>query len=57
MTKQQKKVFVIYETIIKRVNDKQRICQSPGCSDYTINSHLMQRNGVLSHITENSHLI
>ncbi len=57
MNKQQKKILGIYQTIISRATAKKRKCQSPGCSDYSINSHLMQRNGVLSHITENSHLI
>lgn len=31
-------------------------CMCPGCSELAINSHLLQRHGVLSHITEKGHL-
>lgn len=30
-------------------------CMAPGCSQKAINSHLLQRHGVLSHIVENGH--
>jgi len=52
-----KKTLSIFRKIINRVNDQKRICQSPGCANDAINSHLLQRNGVLSHISENAHLI
>lgn len=57
ISKDTKKALNILRTIINRVNDQRRICQSPGCTNDSINSHLLQRNGILSHITENSHLI
>lgn len=31
-------------------------CMCPHCSDSAINSHLLQRHGLLSHIVENGHL-
>lgn len=31
-------------------------CMCPHCSDPAINSHLLQRHGLLSHIVENGHL-
>lgn len=47
-----KKVFA---GIAKNLKNKKWDCMLPGCSNMAINSHLLQRNGVLSHIIENGH--
>lgn len=31
-------------------------CMCPKCTEKAINSHLLQRHGILSHVTENNHL-
>lgn len=37
--------------------DKQKWeCMCPGCCERAINSHLLQRNGILNHIAKNGHL-
>ncbi|MDN3587169.1 hypothetical protein QWY86_10850 [Pedobacter aquatilis] len=53
----QKKQLSIYQSIAKNVNNKKWTCYQPGCFNDAINSHLLQRNGILSHIAENSSLI
>jgi hypothetical protein len=47
----------ILETIINNSQSKNWQCQCPGCSDVAINSHLLQKNGILNAIKENGHLI
>ena len=43
---------------IQRASDrKKRKCVLDDCNNYAINSHLLQRNGILSNISENGHLI
>lgn len=43
---------------IHRASDrKKRKCILNGCNNYAINSHLLQRNGILNNISENGHLI
>lgn len=34
-----------------------RLCYTPGCENYSINSHVLQKNGVLNHIVENGFLM
>ncbi len=43
--------------IQKNVDSKKWKCLHPGCKDDAINSHLLQRNGILNNIVENGHLI
>lgn len=31
-------------------------CMCPNCNEHAINSHLLQRNGILNHVAENGHL-
>ena len=31
-------------------------CMCPNCNENAINSHLLQRNGILNHVAENGHL-
>lgn len=40
----------------KNIIKKKWQCMCPYCSDPAINSHLLQRHGVLTHIIENGHL-
>ncbi len=43
---------------INRIADrKKRKCIIEGCNNFSINSHLLQRNGLLNNISVNSHLI
>ncbi|MBL0127056.1 MAG: hypothetical protein IPP83_06275 [Flavobacteriales bacterium] len=46
----------ILEAIDKNVNSKSWPCLYPGCQEVAINSHLLQRNSVLSTLVENGHL-
>lgn len=43
--------------IYKNVYSKKCHCLEPTCDKEAINSHLLQRNGILSTITEKGHLI
>jgi len=47
----------ILAQIYKHVNEKKWTCLDPKCSDFAINSHLLQQKGVLDQITENGHTI
>lgn len=40
----------------KDIVKKKWLCMCPHCTDLAINSHLLQRHGVLSHIVEKGHL-
>lgn len=43
---------------IQRASDKKkRKCVISGCNNNAINSHLLQRNGILNNISENGHVI
>lgn len=44
------------EGIQKNVDKKSWQCLYPNCTQPAINSHLLQRNGILSNLTENGHL-
>lgn len=39
-----------------KCNKRNRQCMCPGCSENAINSHLLQRNGVLNHVAEDGHV-
>lgn len=45
--------FAAQEQVLKKEKWK---CMCPNCSENAINSHLLQRHGVLSHIAEEGHL-
>jgi hypothetical protein len=47
----------IIQQINKNVLNKDWKCLYPNCGSSAINSHLLQKNGILSQISENSHLI
>lgn len=53
----QKEVMAIIAQIHKNVLKKDYICLSPKCTEMSINSHLLQQNGVLNNLAENNHLI
>lgn len=40
----------------QKVFDKQRVCCFPGCNEIAINSHILEKNGILKNIAENNHL-
>lgn len=44
------------QKIFESVRSKRRKCMCDGCNAMAINSHLLQRHGVLSHIVEKGHL-
>ena len=52
--KQQMKTL---QGITKNVHTMRHHCQVDGCEEAAINSHLLQRNGILNNIAENNHLI
>ncbi len=53
---EQREKFKILAQIRKNVSGKQWKCIEPDCGRMAINSHLLQRNGILSNITDNGHL-
>lgn len=46
-----------YSKIEKNVLDRKWKCIHKNCTNTSINSHLLQRNGILNNITENGHII
>jgi len=40
----------------KQAKEKANTCLHPGCNKKAINSHIMQKNGILSSISEDNHL-
>jgi len=52
--KQFKKVV---SEIYKHVNEKKWGCIIDGCVEVAINSHLLQKNGILNNVTEKGHII
>jgi hypothetical protein len=47
----------ILSQIYKNVYSKKWICFDPSCNENSINSHLLQQNGMLNEISENGHFI
>lgn len=41
---------------LKFAKTKINICYHPDCNEKSINSHILQRNGILNHISKNSHV-
>lgn len=52
---QQKKDFKVFEDIFKKAHEKKYKCLL--CSEDAINSHLLQKNGILNLISSNGHVI
>lgn len=50
-TERQKRQFA--QQLFKKVQQKKRQCFEEGCSSKTINSHILQKNGIISQIMEN----
>jgi hypothetical protein len=57
MGKEQKKRLAEINKIDQRVDEKKWNCIIENCSEKSINSHLLQQNGILSNITENGFII
>lgn len=55
MGKQQ--IKSILNKTYKKSFDKKRICNIDGCSEKSINSHVLQKNGILNVISENGHVL
>ena len=47
----------IFSEINKHVNGKKWECIIDGCNESAINSHLLQKNGILNNVVENGHII
>ena len=47
----------ILSIITKKLDDKNQGCLFDGCSNVAINSHLLQKNGIINHIAEEGHII
>ncbi|MBX0290831.1 hypothetical protein K3G63_10300 [Hymenobacter sp. HSC-4F20] len=56
MSKQIKIELFTLEKINTKVKSASRICFEQGCNNHAINSHILQKNGILSTITTNGHL-
>lgn len=56
-TKEQLKIMGIVRNIRKNVMNKNWGCMCDGCTDKAINSHLLQRHGVLDNIMEDNHVV
>ncbi|MCJ7449136.1 MAG: hypothetical protein MUO72_15765 [Bacteroidales bacterium] len=56
-TSKEKQIQEVLNTTFKRANDKSRICCVPGCNKPAINSHILQKNGILNGIAQNRHII
>tara|TARA_R110000868_G_scaffold29420_8_gene109464 strand:+ start:5106 stop:6125 length:1020 start_codon:yes stop_codon:yes gene_type:complete len=54
---QQKIKAKVYQEIFNRAIKKKRSCFHPDCKEQSINSHILQRNGILSTIAEESHVM
>jgi len=52
-----RKIQNVVAGIAKNVNRKNWLCLVNGCSQNAINSHLLMRHGVLSHVAENGKLV
>ena len=52
----QKQVLHIYSNIRKRVKELNYPCMCNGCQRTAINSHLLQKHGILSQVFENGHM-
>ncbi|QOG88770.1 hypothetical protein HUE46_01340 [Flavobacterium columnare] len=50
------KIAKIFADCAQQAKDKTNICMFPGCTKKSINSHIMQKNGILSSIAEDNHL-
>jgi len=46
----------IFTDCSKLAKEQTNICMYPGCNEKAINSHIMQKNGILSSIAEDQHL-
>jgi hypothetical protein len=57
MSKVDKERLKIMSNISKNVQNKEWNCLFKGCQDNAINSHLLQRNGILNNLIEDGHLI
>lgn len=54
MNKQKLKTL---QNITRNVQLGKHTCQCDGCNEKAINSHLLQRKGILNHIAENGHVV
>ena len=51
---QDKKIF---SSCFEKMKKHTWTCMAPGCNDKCINSHVLQKNGILSQIASNNHII
>lgn len=56
INKDKKKVLQIFSNIHKRVCQLSLPCMCTGCSEPSINSHLLQKKGILSKVFESGHM-
>lgn len=54
---QEKQIQEVLNKTFKKANDKVRICCAPGCNKPAINSHILQKNGILNGIAQNGHIL
>lgn len=55
MNKKKKQDIKVLQTIFKNARTKKHKCLL--CDEYAINSHLLQKNGILNFISYNNHII
>lgn len=50
------KIAKIFTDCSQKAKSETNTCMYPGCTNKSINSHIMQKNGILSSIAEDKHL-
>jgi hypothetical protein len=55
--KDERLLFKVFSGITKNINNKKWKCLIDGCECDSINSHMLQQNGILNTISEDNHLI
>ena len=51
-----KQIQEVLNKTFRRASAKQRICNVKNCNEQAINSHVLQKNGILNEIAENGHI-
>jgi hypothetical protein len=54
--KNDKKIQDILNKLFKRASSQPRVCSFPGCTNSAINSHILQKNGILNGIQQDGHI-
>ena len=56
MDNNKKRIIIEMSSLFQRSLRRKRICMYPNCTCEAINSHLLQKHGIVDHIAENAHV-